>query len=357
MSDMSISEQREKTIFEQFTKLRNEIDYTTRDYDIAYLVSKFKDDEFFIPSEYQRNFVWNDERKCRFVESILLGHPIPFMFFSKIDDGRTEIIDGAQRTSTLVQFLENDLVLSDLKLLTELNGSSFLQMPSSLQNRLRDEVLRVIVLKDGTTLELRQEIFNRINTSALELKPIETRRGTYPGQFMDFIAECTEKPLFRKLCPVSKDAKKRYEGMELVLRFFAFSNNYDNFVHRVDEFLDEYTKVHQNSFDRVLFEKEFDDMLSFVEEHFEYGFRKSRNAQSVPRARFEAISVGAILALRTNPAVKPAILTEWSNIDIEEGKDFKYHTTTHSSNTKKRVVGRIEYVRDMILTGKGKGNV
>ena len=132
MNDTSAIEKREKAIFEQFTILRNEIDYTTRDYDIAYLVSKFKDGEFFIPSEYQRNFVWDDKRRCRFVESILLGHPIPFMFFSDIDDGRTEIIDGAQRTSTLEQFINNELTLIDLKLLTELNGSTFEQMPIRL---------------------------------------------------------------------------------------------------------------------------------------------------------------------------------------------------------------------------------
>jgi len=356
MNESSAVEKREKAIFEQFTNLRNEIDYTTRDYDIAYLVSKFKDGEFFIPSEYQRNFVWDDKRRCRFVESILLGHPIPFMFFSDIDDGRTEIIDGAQRTSTLEQFLNNELTLIDLKLLTELNGSTFEQMPLRLQNNFRKETLRIIVLKEGTTLELRQEIFNRINTSSLRLKEIETRRGSYPGKFMDFISECTKKPLFKELCPVSKDAKERYEDMELVLRFFAFANNYENFDHRVDEFLDDYTKSHQNEFDGELFVKEFDKMLEFVKKHFEYGFRKSRNAKSVPRARFEAISVGTILALRINSELKPAVVTDWSNIEADEGKDFKFHTTTHSSNSKKRVVGRIEYVRDMLLTGKGKGN-
>lgn len=342
-------------ILKQVDALRSEIDYTTRDYAIDFLVNQFREGEFFIPSEYQRQFIWDDINKCRFIESILLGYPIPFMFFSDNDDGRTEIIDGAQRTSTLEEFLANDLTLSGMVLLTKLNGCSFAQMPLSIQRKFCKTTLRVVALQEGTSLAVRQEIFNRINTSGKPAKPIETRRGTFPGKFMDFLGDCAETPLFKKLCPVSDSAAKRYEHIELVLRFFAFLNDYTNFDHRVDEFLDGFMKIHQNEFDQNRFNNEFDSMLEFVDKHFEYGFRKSQNAKSVPRARFEAIAVGVALALREREDLVPAIPTNWVNIDADEGKDFKWHTTTHSSNNKKRVTGRIEYVRDMLLTGKGKG--
>ena len=79
----------------QIAENKQSIKYDTRDYVIEYLVNKFHDDEFFIPSEYQRKFIWNDTNKCNFIESILIGLPIPFMFFADTDDGRTEIVDGA----------------------------------------------------------------------------------------------------------------------------------------------------------------------------------------------------------------------------------------------------------------------
>jgi hypothetical protein len=82
----------------QIKTLRKEIDYTTRDYSIDFLVQKFREDEFYIPDEYQRQFIWDDDKKSLFIESVLLGLPIPLMFFSDTEDGRCEIIDGAQRT-------------------------------------------------------------------------------------------------------------------------------------------------------------------------------------------------------------------------------------------------------------------
>jgi len=339
-------------ISNQITDLRREVDYNTRDYAIDFLVSQFKDGEFFIDPEYQRQFVWDTTRKCRFIESILLGYPIPFMFFSDNDDGRCDIVDGAQRTSTLEEFLSNDLVLSDLKKLTELNGFTFNQLPPPVQRKFNKTTLRIIALEEGTSLEVRQEIFNRINTSAMPLTKTETRRGAYAGAFMDFMKTCSEKPLFRKLCPISDDNKKRFEDIELITRFFAYVNNYQAFEHEVADFLDAFVESHKNEFDKNAFEAEFDAMLSFVEKYFPNGFKRSATGKFVPRARFEAIAVGVALALREKSDLIPAVPTNWTDITTDEGSRFKFHTTTHASNNKSRVVGRIEYVKDMLLYGE-----
>jgi len=330
---------------EQIKSLRKEIDYDTRDYAIDFLVQQYRENEFYIPDEYQRQYIWEDAHKNRFIESILLGLPIPFMFFSDTDDGRCEIIDGAQRTQTLEEFMDNDLVLSNLKKLTELNGFSYEDLPEYFRRKFNKTTMRIIVLSDETTMEIRKEIFNRINTTGVPAKPSEIRRGSYAGAFMDFLKECTNNTTFQRVCPVSKTSKKRYEDLELVLRFFAFLNNYKNFNHRVDEFLDEYVEANQNTFDNDAFKSEFERMVQFVDKYFEYGFRKTKAAKSTPRVRFEAISVGVGLALRENPDLVPASM-EWINSD-----EFKVHTTTHASNSPIRVSGRIEYVRNMLLAG------
>lgn len=82
--------------------------------------------------------------------------------------------------------------------------------------------MRIIVLSDDTTLEIRQEIFNRINTTGREAKPSEIRRGSFRGPFMDFLMECTKDDVFKDVCPISETMEKRYEQLELVIRFFAF---------------------------------------------------------------------------------------------------------------------------------------
>ena len=339
-----ITSEIKKKAEEQIKNLRKEIDYTTRDYSIDFLVQKFREDEFYIPDEYQRQFIWDDDKKSLFIESVLLGLPIPLMFFSDTEDGRCEIIDGAQRTQSLEAFMSNDLELTNLKKLDSLLGFKYDDIPEYFKKKFDKTNIRVVVLSDETTLDIRQEIFTRINTSGVKANPIEVRRGQFmQTDFMRFIKECSEDDLFLKLCPLSETLKKRYEGQELVLRFFAYLNNYKNFDHRVDQFIDDYVDSNKDTFNRGEFLKEFRGMLDFVNKNFPYGFAKTQNAKSTPRVRFEAIAVGVALALRENERLIV------NNVDWIETDEFRVHTTSHASNSPSRVTGRIEYVRDMLL--------
>ena len=342
----SITPEQRKNAENQIKALRKEIDYDTRDYAIDFLVQQYRENEFYIPDEYQRQYIWESQNKNRFIESILLGLPIPFMFFSDADDGRCEIIDGAQRTQTLEEFMNNELKLSDLKKLTTLNGFTYADLPEYFKRKFNKTTMRIVVLSDETTLEIRQEIFNRINTTGIRANPSEIRRGSHAGPFMDFLKECTKNSTFIRVCPVSETSKKRYDDLELVLRFFAFLNNYKNFNHRVDEFLDSYVESVKDSFDQKKFKMEFENMLAFVDKYFENGFKKTKTSKSTPRVRFEAIAVGVGLALRENPSLIPSSM-EWLR-----SEEFKMHTTTHASNSPSRVSGRVEYVRDMLLGGE-----
>lgn len=340
-----LTEEQKLKAEEQIRTLRKEIDYNTRDYSIDFLIQKFRDDEFYIPDEYQRQYIWNDEDKNRFVESILLGLPIPLMFFSDTDDGRCEIIDGAQRTQAMEEFMSGDLILSDLKKLTSLNGFSYNDIPAYFRKKFDKTNMRIVVLSDDTSLEIRQEIFNRINTTGREANASEIRRGSFRGPFMDFLMSCTREPIFIEVCPISETMSKRYEQLELVLRFFAFLDHYEDFTHRVDSFLDEYIENTKDTFDEAKMKLEFITMLQFVKKYFPYGFAKSAKAKSTPRVRFEAISVGVALALRDKPNLVP------KSMDWLESEEFLKHTTTHASNSPSRVSGRILYVKKQLLEG------
>lgn len=189
-----ITQENKKRAEEQIKSLRNEIDYTTRDYSIDFLVQKFREEEFYIPDEYQRQFIWDNDKKSLFIESVLLGLPIPLMFFSDTEDGRCEIIDGAQRTQSLEAFMSNDLELINLKKLDSLVGFKYNDVPEYFKKKFDKTNIRVVVLSDETTLDIRQEIFTRINTSGEKAKPIEVRRGRFmQSEFMSFIKECSSK--------------------------------------------------------------------------------------------------------------------------------------------------------------------
>lgn len=327
----------------QIKDQQKETKYDLRDFTVDYIVQKFQEDLFFIP-EYQREFIWPNKHRVDFIESLLLGLPIPMMFVADIeDDGRLEVVDGAQRIQTLEQFQNGDLILENLKILNALNGFTYNDLSPAQQRKFDTKALRLVVLEDSTTVERRQEIFHRINTSAVKAKPSEIRRGNYDSPFMKFIIKCAQNPNFIKACPISDSLVSRREYEELILRFFAYSNSYKSFKHDVGGFLNNYLNTHEVDFDKVRSKREFENMVNFVAKYFPYGFAKTKAAKSTPRVRFEAISVGVNLALKENPALVP------KNLDWLDSDEFKTHTTTHASNSAPKLKGRVEYVRDQLL--------
>ena len=328
----------------QIKEMQKQIDYDTKDFTIELLIAKFKKKDFFIPS-YQRNFVWQIKNKTLFLESIFLGLPIPFMFFADCDNGKQEVIDGAQRMQTLVEFHNNKLQLSGLKKLTKLNGFYFKDLSEAQQRKYLNKTLRIIVLEEDTPTEARQDLFYRINTTGMKANDSEVRRGSYPGPFTDFLEKCSKDDTFVVLCPMSEDRVKRHERFEFVLRFFAYLNNYENFGHTVNEFLDEYLINNLVDFDEYTFYTDFQRMVFFVKENFPFGFAKTEKAKTTPRVRFEAISVGVALALREKPDLKI------SNVDWLDSDKFKEYTTSDASNNEGKLKLRVEYVRDQLLKG------
>lgn len=131
-------------IANQIREKKQEVRYGTREYVAEYLVGKFKTEDFYIPLEYQRNFVWSDEDCSYFIESVLIGLPIPYMFFADTEDGRTEIVDGAQRMNALVTFVNGDLTLRGLKILTAVNSKVYSELPIEVQRRFNNASFRVV---------------------------------------------------------------------------------------------------------------------------------------------------------------------------------------------------------------------
>jgi hypothetical protein len=326
------------------------VDYDTREYPVEVIVQKYmqgiEDDEneLFIPN-YQRDFTWSKKRQSRFIESVMLGLPIPYIFTADRGE-RIEIVDGSQRIRTLAAFLDNKLTLENLEKLKSLNRFTYGDLILSRQRRFNRKSLRMIELTEKADADVRRDIFERINTGSDILKDMEVRKGVFAGPFYDFVSECAKNEKFLALCPISKIRADREEAGELVLRFFAYSEKYLKFEHRVNTFLDDYTKEKKSHFDSEKLRQIFENMLDFVDKYFPYGFKKSENAITTPRVRFEALSVGVHLALQEKPNLVPP------EIDWLDSKEFKGHTRSDASNSRPKVKARIEFVRDKLLGKK-----
>lgn len=322
---------KQENIENQIEKLQKTVAFNTREFTIEILVSKYLkdidtgDNELFVP-DYQREFVWDEERQSKLIESIILGLPIPLIFLTENDDGRLEIIDGSQRIRTLSAFLENELVLEGLEKIDLLNTLSFKDLHISRQRKFKNIPIRTIVLSTIDD-EVKTDLFERINRGSDLLFAMEKRKGIYKGDFCNFIYnDCAALPLLKKLAPLSKIVEKRQELEELILRFFALSDAYPNFNtsrQGISSYLDKYMEKKQKQFSEEEKDEKLQnlkDMLNFVEKNFPWGFKKSSKQHGVSRVFFETISVGVHLALKENTNIidKKVDVSSWI-----EGNEFK----------------------------------
>ncbi|MBP3366675.1 MAG: DUF262 domain-containing protein [Treponema sp.] len=354
---MDINEQIEKQINEQ----KKTVDYDTRELIIETIVQKYLDkiekeqNEIFVP-EYQREFTWDNERQSKFIESIILGLPIPLMFLAENSDGRLEIVDGSQRIRTLAAFMQDELKITNLKKLTNLNGLVFSKLPDSRRRKIKNSPLKTIVLRDNTTEEIKNDIFERINRGSDPLYAMEKRKGIFKGKFNDFIyKECAINDTFKRLTPLSPLIDKRQEHEELILRFFALydawpklsftesmgiANYLDTYIQEMNIEVEKDSNLLQSK--RNLFNK----MLTFVSESFENGFAKGK-IKSVSRVYFEALSVGSALALKERKDLEVSV--EKTNAWLKTGELTKITSGKYKTHNKAHIKERIDYVRRSLL--------
>lgn len=332
------------------------VSYDTKEYTIEIIVDKYlnglddEENEFFVP-DYQREFVWDELRQSRFIESLIMGLPIPYIFLAENSDGRYEIVDGSQRIRTLAAFLKDELEITGLEKIRNMNGLKFSQLNISRQRKFKNISLKMITLSEHTTEETKNDIFERINRGSDLLKDMEKRKGIYRGDFNDFLYSMAKNDDYIRLTPVAHWFENRQEREELLLRYFAFSEWYPNFKDGmgIAQQLDKYMEAKNKTFnekERERIEKEFYNMLNFVDKNLKFGFAKNNTSQ-ISRQYFEAISVGVCLALRENPNLK---VHEGTLKKLASSNEFhqlmaaRYHT-----HKPQKIRMRIDYIKDGLL--------
>jgi hypothetical protein len=338
----------EAEIFEQSKR----IDFYMTEYSVELLANKMHKGDFSVP-QYQREFTWDNERRSRFIESVIMGLPIPFIFFWEMADGKLEIVDGSQRLRTIKEFILADFRLGQLESLPSISGFRFADLPESRQRKILNRSIRGIVLNEHADEQARLDMFDRINTSSKAANKAEVRRGVLAGQFMSLVIELAQLPEFIELSPVSKKLALEREREELVTRFFAYGDGLEGYRDRPSDFLFDYVKRMNDAFgkDAILiasYRQRFLDMVIFVKKVFPWGFRRSATGTATPRSRFEAIAIGSYLAINQSPQIR----TNFPNIQGWISTDeFSEVTGADGANAVARLRGRMNFVRDRLLEG------
>lgn len=222
-----------ETLEKELLKARNNLAADRLDMSFGELMNMFANKELIIDPEFQRYFRWDTYQRTRFIESILLGIPVPSVFMAEDDEGKWEIVDGLQRISTVLSFFgqltgdmakENNWCMCDGDIIDGLNGLSASDLPLKYQLNIKRSSLRVEVIKWDSSYDMRYELFNRLNTGGSPLTDQEIRNCIFRGTGDDLskeIRELASNPDFVRLVRVTDRQKSELYLDELVLRFYS----------------------------------------------------------------------------------------------------------------------------------------
>ncbi len=197
------------------------------DPDIATLHGRRQKGKLVLQPDFQRQYVWDQKKASRLIESVLLKVPLPIVYLAEEGEGKTAVIDGQQRLTALFSFIDGkhpggkSFKLSGLNVLTELNGQTYADLDEGLQDGLKDYPIRIITILKDSPADLKFEIFERLNTGAVPLNDMELRNCVFRGEYMELLKELADEPDFRELLAL-KEPDKRMRDLELIVRFAAF---------------------------------------------------------------------------------------------------------------------------------------
>ena len=324
--------------------------------------------EFEIAPDFQRYFRWSEEQQSRLIESILLELPIPQIFVIENETGVIELIDGLQRISSVIHFIDSSLlaepnntplVLRGCDIIQELDGQSFDDLPLSLRLRIKRSSVRAVVIKRQSTPNLRYSMFKRLNTGGSELSPQEIRNCTSrmagaPGaNFYSFLQECSKQPDF-VACTDTLSSTDQRQDEELVLRFFALKNAQDLFKGHVQDWLDEYMEQVVFGKREFIYEREeaaFNRLFRYIHSTAGDGafvkYREDKPIGGLAPAYFEAVSVGIWRTLDAIETTVPTGQVKAKIIDCLQSEDFRAQVGP-GANTMPKLRRRVEIIQNAL---------
>lgn len=342
----------------------------TESFDLSFgeIVNLHVNMELIIQPEYQRLFRWTQQQKSHLVESILLELPVPQIFVIENQDGVLELIDGLQRVSTILQFMEPEslalepLTLDGCTLISGLNGMLFAELPLSLRLRLKRSPIRTVVIKKQSQGFLRYEMFKRLNTGGANLEPQEIRNcsarmlGEAGIGFYSMLVRLSQHADFAAMADyIPQPDKDKKAAEELVLRFFAAKNFLEGFKGSVGDWLDTYMEevlLGRESFDIDAESKVFEQVMTFTRKNLgDAAFLRYRGNEpvgSLPPAYFEAIAIGVQATYDQIQAKKPESLRQ-KVTELVQSEAFR-GVTGPGANSKEKMRARIRLASEALLS-------
>lgn len=306
------------------------------DYPVDGLIKRLNSGDIYIPT-FQRGYVWTLKQASRFIESLLLGLPVPGIFLSRDEDTKKLIvIDGQQRLRTLQYFYDGIFERTGkIFKLTDID-SQYLNIAYKVLNendrrRLDDSLIHATIVRQERPSDDNSSIFNifeRLNTGGSLLHPQEIRNAIYQGELNDLVVRLNNNVYWRKIYgPVSL----RMRDQELILRFLALYFDWENYKPPMKGFLNTFMgenrhlMIHPENEIASLFNTTIDIVCHFI------GGDAFKPKRTFIAAFFDAIMIGLALRLSKGSISESAKLKQ-RYLSLIENKDFLDAASTHTSD-------------------------
>jgi len=271
------------------------------DFIVDGLVKRLRESDVYIPP-FQRNFVWSTRDASRFIESLLLGLPVPGIFLSKDENSRLLVVDGQQRLKSLLSYYNDDLrdkhfKLQDVDL--AFNGKRYSELDAADRRNLDNSVIHATIVQQNEPTDDDSgiySIFERLNNGGRRLYPQEIRASIFTGAFSKLLSELNENEKWRAIYGEKESA--RLKDVEMILRFFALRYKNDSYEKPMKSFLNRFMKANRDLSEerRNNFRREFEATISTIESAL--GTRAFRPAKAFNAAVFDSVMVGVAIRLQ-----------------------------------------------------------
>ena len=312
------------------------------DYDVEGIVRRLQRGDIEIP-DFQRAFVWSKGKASRFIESLLMGLPVPGIFLYR-DKGSQilRVIDGQQRLMSLQYYFEGKFADSKRKfalqsLESRFNGLAYVELPDEDKRRLNDSIIHASIIQQEAPDDngsSQYSIFERLNTTSTPLSPQEIRSAIYGGQLNDLILELNELEAWRTLFG-NRSTRKRDE--ELILRFLALYFSFDSYQPPMKSFLNQFMSDNEEMEDCEISEmrRVFNNTARVILAKLDARAFKPRRPLNA--AVQDSLMIGIARRLEQGQ-ISAEISEEYQGLmQNEEFRDLIYSQTSHLENVRRRI--------------------
>lgn len=347
----------QEKILSDIENSRNTLQTDKLDMSFGEIMNMYERDEIIINPDFQRLYRWTDYQKTRFIESVIIGIPIPPIFVAEDSQGRWEVVDGLQRLSTIFSFFgvlknmpeKNNWMLGAGDMIQTLDGFTCDTLPLKIQLNIKRSSFRIEIIKWNSQYDLRFELFNRLNTGGTPLTNQEIRNSLYrsiSSKFNDYLKELSAYQNFVDVVDIPKEKIDQLYLEELVLRFMSLYRNRQHVnksiaLHMTD-FMKQCVENDNFKYDQYsqIFKKTFDILRGVGT-----GIFNSANRE-FSTAIYDTTTIGIAENIHLYSEKKPIVIKDKIN-KVKSDEVYQKMVRSGGNNSVQRVKKRLEFANSI----------